>query len=537
MISSTARDLPQHREQVMDACLRQGMFPLMMEHLPASDADAIEVSLKMVEEADIYLGIYAHRYGYVPEGHDISITEMEYNRAVELGKPRLLFVMHDDHPVRDEDVDRGDKALKLATFRERILRERVVNFFRLPADLRALAIAALSKYRSPPKIPWPKLREVCATLSAGTIKSFDKKLGSGVYVHRKTLQDHVDRFLEDMEKNYLALVGKSGMGKSAFLWGLANRLREKPNIAFLFCEAKSYLVEGKSSIIEVLLEALSKTMDVPPGGVLRAIERSEEQSACRLVFIVDAVNEFSNMKDMGNIFSDFESYAVQYPWIRLILSCRPHFWHYVQNEVGSRAIREQRFYRVGDDRDLYVRVENPDDEEMEALYRSYRSEYGFEPAEFKDLDKAVQKRLREPLMLWLVSEVCKGESISDKRDLVLVDVTAIPAYTRVLQRDGHLHPKDPDYLEKCFPRFFVQRGQCTNYVYRKDVIDPNRRVTDKQRLGRLIDSVILQEDQDEGLSFSFERFYGYFVGRHLHKLVHDGEVVDCDTERDRPSGG
>ena len=30
----------------------------------ASDADAIEVSLKMVEESDVYLGIYAHRYGY-----------------------------------------------------------------------------------------------------------------------------------------------------------------------------------------------------------------------------------------------------------------------------------------------------------------------------------------------------------------------------------------------------------------------------------------------------------------------------------------
>lgn len=45
MISSTARDLPLHRKEVMDACLRQGMFPMMMEHLPASDADAISASL------------------------------------------------------------------------------------------------------------------------------------------------------------------------------------------------------------------------------------------------------------------------------------------------------------------------------------------------------------------------------------------------------------------------------------------------------------------------------------------------------------
>ena len=41
MISSTARDLPEHRQEVMDACLRQGMFPIMMEHLPASDAEAV----------------------------------------------------------------------------------------------------------------------------------------------------------------------------------------------------------------------------------------------------------------------------------------------------------------------------------------------------------------------------------------------------------------------------------------------------------------------------------------------------------------
>ena len=78
MISSTARDLPEHRDLVKDACLRQGMFPVMMEHLAAVDADAIEESLRIVNEADIYLGIFAYRYGYIPKGYDVSITEMEY---------------------------------------------------------------------------------------------------------------------------------------------------------------------------------------------------------------------------------------------------------------------------------------------------------------------------------------------------------------------------------------------------------------------------------------------------------------------------
>src|SRR6266487_4848031 len=147
MISSTARDLPDHREEVLDACLRQGMFPVMMEHLPASDADAIEKSLRMVDEAEIYLGIFAHRYGYIPKGLDISITEMEYNRAVERGIPRLIFLMDKDHPVKPTDVETGDGAVKIEALKERLKKERVVNFFKSPAELRAEVIDSLSKLR------------------------------------------------------------------------------------------------------------------------------------------------------------------------------------------------------------------------------------------------------------------------------------------------------------------------------------------------------------------------------------------------------
>lgn len=152
MVSSTARDLPEHRKEIMEACLRQSMLPLMMEHLPASDAEAISTSLKMVDEADIYLGIFAHRYGYIPKENNplqISITEMEYRRAVERGIPRLIFLMHDEHLVKASDVERGEGATKLAALKARLGTERVVNFFDSPADLRAHVINSLSKLREP----------------------------------------------------------------------------------------------------------------------------------------------------------------------------------------------------------------------------------------------------------------------------------------------------------------------------------------------------------------------------------------------------
>ena len=74
----------------------------MMEHLPALNAGAIEASLQMVERSDVYMGIFANRYGYVPDGHNISITEMEYNRAVELNKSRADFLSSRRSCVQDE---------------------------------------------------------------------------------------------------------------------------------------------------------------------------------------------------------------------------------------------------------------------------------------------------------------------------------------------------------------------------------------------------------------------------------------------------
>jgi hypothetical protein len=75
MINGASLDLPEHRAEVRDACLRVGMLPMIMESLPASDDNAIRASLQMVEQVDLYLGIFGHRYGYVPAGHEISITE------------------------------------------------------------------------------------------------------------------------------------------------------------------------------------------------------------------------------------------------------------------------------------------------------------------------------------------------------------------------------------------------------------------------------------------------------------------------------
>jgi len=157
MISSTIRDLPEHRKEVMDACLKQGMFPIMMEHLPANDDEAISASLKMVDEADIYVGVYAQRYGYIPKGKkrnpkQISVIEMEYNRAVKRKIPRLIFVMDKTHSITVDDID-IENAAKLKAFKDRVQNKNIVNFFKSSADLRSHVINSLSKHLEASLVP------------------------------------------------------------------------------------------------------------------------------------------------------------------------------------------------------------------------------------------------------------------------------------------------------------------------------------------------------------------------------------------------
>jgi tetratricopeptide (TPR) repeat protein len=225
IISSTARDLPEHRKEVMDACLRQGMFPMMMEHLPASDAEAIAASLKLVDEADIYVGVFAHRYGYVPKENNpqaVSITEMEYNHAVERKIPRLIFAIDKTHPITIDDVEQGEGAVKLKAFKERVQTENIVNFFKSPEDLRAHVINSLSQLRQPDLETFHYVSEIPAPPEAFiahpyTLLQTHRLVGRQPELN--LLTDWVAKPDSEIYKAHiLNIVAIGGLGKSALTW-------------------------------------------------------------------------------------------------------------------------------------------------------------------------------------------------------------------------------------------------------------------------------------------------------------------------------
>ena len=97
-VSSTSEDLKEFREAAIAAIWRLGHFPAAMEGYVAESIVPAEKCLRDVASSDLYIGIFAHRYGYVPDGSARSITEMEYRKAHERGIPTLIFLLDDGIP-------------------------------------------------------------------------------------------------------------------------------------------------------------------------------------------------------------------------------------------------------------------------------------------------------------------------------------------------------------------------------------------------------------------------------------------------------
>ncbi|MFL5381859.1 MAG: DUF4062 domain-containing protein [Longimicrobiaceae bacterium] len=281
-ISSTVQDLHEHRRSVADAALRLGFMAVALEALPASDSSAVEYALDEMDKADVYIGIFAHRYGYVPAGQDLSLAELEYDRAGARGIPRLLFLMHDDHPVRPSDVEAGPGAARLKALKERIRREHLVTYFRSPEDLRSQVIHALAGLRN----DLPARQTPPRALAPGTeLPSPPEPYVPHPYTHaawfvgRRAELELLTEWLdgsgdEASGARIYCLVGLGGMGKTSLAWEwftsvaprrsmpLAGRLwwsfYETPNFDEFLTHALAYVTRSSVGDVQRMPEILKE---------------------------------------------------------------------------------------------------------------------------------------------------------------------------------------------------------------------------------------------------------------------------------------
>ncbi len=88
-LSSTGFDLEDYRRAAIDACNQLQMIPIAMEHFEAMGKGATDGSKSKLDEADVYVGFFAHRYGYIEDGYDRSVTELEFEYGSRCAWPRI----------------------------------------------------------------------------------------------------------------------------------------------------------------------------------------------------------------------------------------------------------------------------------------------------------------------------------------------------------------------------------------------------------------------------------------------------------------
>lgn len=146
-VSSTSVDLADYRKRVQDVIRQLGAVDISMEHFGARDERPREECLRLVrEESDLFVGIYAHRYGYVPKSDEKSITELEYDTATLVKIPRFIYIIDENTAWKPSFIDTGEAAEKLKNFKDRLKTTHLCKFFSNEDQLASFVAADLGRH-------------------------------------------------------------------------------------------------------------------------------------------------------------------------------------------------------------------------------------------------------------------------------------------------------------------------------------------------------------------------------------------------------
>jgi len=202
-LSSTYKDLQAHRKAVYEQLHRMKHTVTAMEDYVARDDRPADRCIQDVAASDLYVGIFAWRYGYVPKRgnpESLCVTELEYRAAIAHGTPTLVFLLDEAAawPPNgfDSHTGEGEGGARIREFRKRVAEERMVSFFTSPEDLAAKVAAAV---------------HVAGALADATDASFDLASVVG--------QDVIDRPEMLFNQSYLPYLIQriAGLGDSPLL--------------------------------------------------------------------------------------------------------------------------------------------------------------------------------------------------------------------------------------------------------------------------------------------------------------------------------
>jgi tetratricopeptide (TPR) repeat protein len=227
-ISATYGDLKAHREKVYRVLRQLGHDVVAMEDYVATDQRPLAKCLEDVAACDLYVGIFAHRYGYIPQQENPegrSITELEYRHAQAEGKPCLVFLLDLATPWTPTWMDAftgdSDQGARIRALREELGRDRLVSFFSTADELAqqvGVAVTIQSRYQLVGGLP------AVASVRAWTIPP-PVRVFTGRESQLAALRDQLTGQGAATLVPTAALTGMGGVGKTQLALAYAQRYR------------------------------------------------------------------------------------------------------------------------------------------------------------------------------------------------------------------------------------------------------------------------------------------------------------------------
>jgi len=142
-VSSVQKELADERKAIRDfvqgnRLLGKHFDVFIFEDLPAKSRRPDDLYLDRVEACSVFIAMFAAEYGWEDPLDGLSPTEREFQRATELGRPRLLFLKNADKDTRPHP--------KMAALINRAKAELIYKRFNNAADLTSLLYDSLIEY-------------------------------------------------------------------------------------------------------------------------------------------------------------------------------------------------------------------------------------------------------------------------------------------------------------------------------------------------------------------------------------------------------
>jgi CheY-like chemotaxis protein len=146
-ISGTSGDLIEYLQAVRDVAHAFDLLPTLLDTPDPLSAEDVRLHLDAVDQAGIYIGVLANRYGPCPQGSELSIIEMTFDRALRNRIPRYCFLLDRHMPWPQAHIEGEPGSSKLRRLRSKMKNDAETASFTTPESLQVEVARTLRSVR------------------------------------------------------------------------------------------------------------------------------------------------------------------------------------------------------------------------------------------------------------------------------------------------------------------------------------------------------------------------------------------------------